>query len=255
MANVVIVGGAGYVGTRLHDLLPEAESVDPGILQGLCDRRGDVRNVSPHGDVVVWLASIHELREGDLEEDWRAVAEMLMVDGPLEWALEVVSRGGRFVYLSSTRAETAPERLYGRMKLRAERLLLEVGGDISIVRAGTVWGGLLPGRPNRVQTIINRLILEPGLEIFPGQESFYTTHLPRLVGELERSAHTRWRGLKTVTDSPEPINGALLRAGRRPRLFDLEKDLTNVEMVLAENTRHPMGLYAEYYNVGHCTEA
>lgn len=254
MSEIVLVGGAGYIGTRLQTLLnaqgQEFEVVDPGILNIFLRRQNaDALKIFPIGKTVVWLASIHELREGDLEEDWRVLAQSLMVSAPLAWAQHALGAGGKFIYVSSMRAETAPERLYGKMKLRAERKLLALSEDVTVVRPGTVWGGLAPGRPNRVHTLVNRLLLEPDLTIFPGQEPFYTTHMPRLVGELERLIRARRTGIMQCTDYTTPTNGALMKAGHRPRLFDMEAGLTDAPAILAEKTQHPMDLYAEYYNI------
>lgn len=257
--NVILVGGLGYLGSRLNVVLQGAkvsvDVVDPGILQGIPDSSSaalafsqDVLQMSvpsfTEDDVVVWLASIHEVPD-ESRLVWQDVAYELMVTVPLRWASAVGKAGGRFIYISSTRAATHTDRLYGWNKRRFE--ILTVAEDhVTVLRPGTIWGALSETLPNRTQTVINRMLTDATFQVEPHTEPFFTCHMYRIVGfikELIRfSSHVDSGLILAVVDTGCPVTGAILASGKRPPGYAAEPVPENLPV-----TEHPMKLYETYY--------
>lgn len=275
--NILLIGGAGYIGSRLSRAL-EARGhaisvIDPRILgaePGLpfpCEAY-DVREWTPgkepqgphakmrQPDVVIWLASIHDVGN-DRESDWEAIAYELMVKLPLEWAAATQKAGGRFIYFSSTRAGTHTNRLYGRMKRRFEQLAMSHERPPTIIRPGTVWGSLddSGALPNRVHTVVNRMLVQPDWRPEPLEESFFTCRYRTLehvvVDLVEKPDHAWGSTIVPVTDTILPITGKLLaEEGRAPvsgQVWELEKKHSPHLTDLGE---HPMRAYERYYLQG-----
>lgn len=250
--NVILVGGHGYLGSRVRVAL-EADGahplvVDPGILQKVDDCSQDVLKMPYHyheveGDVVVWLASIHEVPESS-RLVWQDIAYDLMVKTPMEWAAAVGTAGGRFIYISSTRAGTHPDGLYGWNKRRFE--LLTAGDDhVTVIRPGTIWGGLSETLPNRTQTVINKMLTSDWLPE-PLWEPFFTCHIDIIVNIIQAllvAPDHRDAGLiRTATDTFIPITGADLAGGWRPPGYAVEPVPDKIHPEC-----HPMELYEAYY--------
>jgi len=250
--NIILVGGAGYLGTRLNVALQSAgvsvEITDPGILQGTDDASQDVLKMPvpsfTAADVVVWLASIHEVPD-ESRLVWQDVAYRLMIETPLKWAAAVGEAGGRFIYISSTRAATHTNRLYGWNKRRFE--ILTVAEDhVTVLRPGTIWGNLSETLPNRTQTVINRMLTDGTFQVEPHTEPFFTCHMDRLliaiVELLPFSDHCNSGLIRAVTDTRLPITGKDLAGGWRPENYATEPVPANIPV-----TEHPMKLYEAYY--------
>lgn len=165
--KVTVVGGSGYIGTRLirhlteqgHEYLNVDVRPSPSsVVHGRGPETLDIRRWESLDMVrdlkypVVYLAGIHETPEEDRKR-WSGVAEELMVNTPHVLAVDLP-----LLYVSSTRVLTAkPHTLYSRMKEEGEKGVFMSGG--SVVRLGTVYGGLEGGLPNRTRTVPNHYIL------------------------------------------------------------------------------------------------
>ena len=201
----LLIGGAGYVGTRLWKALAadpqnEVEVIDLGLLwpehvHSYVEWR-DVRDEDPAQaldyDVVIWLATIHDTPESE-RAAWHNLTRQLMVDLPRDW--ERWAR--RFVYFSSMRAVTHPETLYGQRKLEFEARARE---STLIIRPGTVWGDFHPDMPNRLHTAVNRQLYFPDQHIEVPENRVF---LPRLVDATLECLENGTTGVVNAVD-PEP---------------------------------------------------
>jgi nucleoside-diphosphate-sugar epimerase len=216
MPDVYVVGGRGYIGSRLSESLRQSgytvEVIDPGYLvSDTPDESQDVTargfEVPGDGKPVVWCACIHRLPPGvqDTTGEWDEYADLLMHGCPAEW----VEAGHPLVYLSSMQVVTQRALdLYAEVKLDFERWALGRAG-VRVIRPGTVWGGLVsPGDPtNRVHTVVNRYLTTGEL---PDEKwRAYTTRITSLIQEIVDAVDRTQRGelpgdVLTVTDFHRP---------------------------------------------------
>lgn len=248
--KILLIGGAGYIGSRLRRALEmlnhDVAIVDPEILTGKPDPIEDVRELVPSqgelADVTVWLASIHDVSEDEAPE-WGRIAHELMVRLPQDWNTAVQARGKRFIYFSSMRAATHKNRLYGWMKALAESVLR----GATILRPGTVWGGLAPSLPNRTHTLLNRMLVQPQWRPEPHTDPFFTCNMKRVVHavtELIEEPRHAWSGLTIpLVDQKSPITGKQIVEGWRPQGWSKEMNRANTVLM----GKHPMELYRQYY--------
>ncbi|OGL82666.1 NAD-dependent dehydratase [Candidatus Uhrbacteria bacterium RIFCSPLOWO2_01_FULL_53_9] len=213
--NILLVGGAGYLGGALTDLLqetPHAVRVYDRLLYEESYRKnvpfvlGDVRDTAtlqPHldwADVVVWLAAL-------VGDGACALNEALTLEvnrDALQYAADHFD--GRMLFLSSCSVYGAmdgllheasalhPLSLYARTKLWGEEMLAKKNA-ISF-RLGTLYG--LSDRFARVRfdlvvnTLVMRAVLHKNIEVFGGAQ--FRPHLHVfdaarvLVNQLESSA-------------------------------------------------------------------
>jgi nucleoside-diphosphate-sugar epimerase len=157
--NILVVGGAGYVGGGLIDLLQDSDhnvTVYDNLLYEECYRRevpfvyGDVRDKGKllplilQADVVVWLAAM--VGDGACAVDPKLTNEV-NVDS-VRWLAQVCT--GRIIYMSTCSvyganqgtlteaSDTNPLSLYAETKLKTEKYLS--GGNALIFRLGTLFG-------------------------------------------------------------------------------------------------------------------
>lgn len=244
--NILLIGGAGYIGSRLSAALEELGHktiiLDANLLSGGGGQ--DVRTapveVAPY-DAIVWLASIHDM--SGQEEEWQSIAYQLMVSKPLEWATAAAAQYVPFLYFSSTRAGTHPDSQYGWNKARFESIRPR---GTTVVRPGTVWGMLDMELPNRTHTIVNRMIVDSAWMPSPGNQPFFTCAMrwliPRVVSLIVNPDHVMRGLILPVTDQERPITGAALAGGLRPAGFEAEPNPGITEL-----GEHPMELYERYY--------
>jgi len=171
MKDIAVVGGAGYIGQRLVPYLVgkghTVTVIDPCILHtpdfgpGVVFHQQGIRTALLDGlslpDTVIYLASFHDLPFWDKLDHvekvlWEAQARDLMVDIPVKLA----NMGKEVIYISSMRALTHPTTFYGNLKAIAERELFQ---KATIVRLGTVFGGLDTYKYNRTITVPNNLLV------------------------------------------------------------------------------------------------
>jgi nucleoside-diphosphate-sugar epimerase len=223
MNSILVVGGAGYIGSRLIARLKQA-----GHNVGLWDAdfygtvdavakandlqdvlKEDVRWIYEHEreacaflknfDLIIYLASPHDI---NLPADHRAVRRYYpAIMGECADLIRYMS-GLPLVYVSSMRALTHPSSTYGYYKKAAEQFFNKLRTG-AIVRFGTVWGGLSPHRhfPNRVVTVPNKYVLTGQL---PDEHwRAYTTHIDLAVGTLAGMARSEHLAtIENVCDNP-----------------------------------------------------
>lgn len=227
----VIVGGDGYIGSRLKRLFDPStvRVVDLDIYA-----RGKRQDIADFGAAdfsntcMIWLASFHREPDNHLDrEAWKEAYYQLMVRYPLWFA----SNCRRFVYASSMRALTDQESIYGRIKKLAEKDLTKY--NATILRFGTVWGGLDRKLPNRCNTAMNYAITRGK---FTGNHwTGHLTHMSKAIDALHVAAITagdRWTGATmNVMDRGELFEAEDIRAFLRKRgpndkmqtAFDIER--------------------------------
>ncbi len=257
MGAIITVGGSGYIGSRFVSDLGNPDNLvnyDAGVLCPVSNAViEDIRKVRipdfTSDTTVFWFAGIHDVTGWGSEEEWRPIMREVMVDAPRRWANEIAKCGGRFVYVSSMRAQTSLDSLYGQMKLSAEAELWR--SNIAILRLGTVWGDLREGWVNREHTVINRLLITPEEKIKPHTQPFYTTRMAVALRALRSCTFKHspyWGGVSPIVDSIVPITGAALARGERPEekwRFTRERGDTKIGI----SSPHPMKLYSKYYGV------
>lgn len=231
MSDVILVGGAGYIGSALQPELDKMkisyEVIDIGAY-GNVDNPQDVESVDPtifKGKVVVWLASFHTAPE-DADGEWWMSYGKLMVGGPIDAALEMnYEAGGRLIYVSSMRALTHPTNLYGRMKARAENGLASDPG-VRVLRFGTVYGIHDPAT-FRDETAVNHALYRG--EFTGDHWSAFVTALPDAVEALACAIEDALEGrvlgeVLNVTDLESPLTADDLRRNLNGRFYETEKE-------------------------------
>jgi len=214
--KVLIVGGAGYIGGAVVDLLLESSHeirVYDALLYEEVYRKpiafffGDVRNreaLWPHlawADAVIWLAALVGDGACALNTD---IAESINQEA-VEWMAGHFD--GRIIFLSTCSvygaqdkeldeaSPTNPLSVYASTKLRAERAL--AGKNAMIFRLGTIYGvGDLFSRI-RLDLVVNILVVRAfsvgKVKVFGGEQFRPLLHVKdaaqAVVNNLE-SAHT-----------------------------------------------------------------
>lgn len=211
--KVYVVGGDGYIGTRLCRLLREegwdVKSIDMGVYKNIpVTDKQDVLELEPAGDgaPVLWLATIHREPAGFLQmpeadqRKWVQAMERLMVDAPGDW----IRAGHPLIYPSSMQVVSPMgSSAYGWAKRLFEARWVGTVG-VQILRFGTVWGWL-DEEPARVETAINSALLGKRLT-----EDYvaYTSHIGRVLEALAYALCRNYLGtVENVTDSEDPVTG------------------------------------------------
>lgn len=232
----LLVGGNGYLGSRLREMLPSSETqvIDLNIYKNCKGgkRLEDLTYEHYKNAVVVWLASFH--REPDNLKDisqWAGAYDAVMRLFPSHAARYCK----RLIYLSSMRAISDSNSLYGSIKRNAEEVLLSQHDNISVLRFGTVWGGARPGKPFRPNTAINYSITR---EKFTGNHwSAHITHIDKALDSIHAHVTSAYRGddrfvntVSNILDLPRKINADEVRAllngtfgGELQRLYNNER--------------------------------
>jgi nucleoside-diphosphate-sugar epimerase len=243
--KLVLVGGAGYLGTRIGKELERSDIkfsvLDPCLLWPEDHRNSgwdiDLRDVTKvpqeefRGKTVVYLASLH--KHPDLK--WEPVMDRLMVTTPLSLLPYV----DRLIYISSMQTIHGEPSTYAAKKRRAEAQLFSSlhFQKVSVLRLGTLFGGLERGYPNRIHTVPNRYCIGRG--DIPADFSSYVTDVVQSVGNVVDLITYPYKGtVRNAITGAGPVDAprlkTLLTEYRRDDLPDLDD-------------RHPMEVMEEYY--------
>lgn len=209
--NVLVVGGAGYVGGITTDLLSAAGHRVTVFDNLLYEKRylkncnfiyGDIRDTDKllklykHFDEIIWLAAI--VGDGACAQN-PDLTKSVNVDS-LKYFLQSAKR--RLIYLSTCsvygaqdkildeKSQTKPLSLYAYTKLEAEKLVMEYNG--LIFRLGTLFGLGDNYSRIRLDLVVNFLVLR----------AFRDNHISVFGGE-------QWRPLLAVTDAANYLTEAV----------------------------------------------
>jgi len=245
--RVVVIGGSGYIGSRLIERLEKEGirylNIDPQILQGNEIRDRDVRSLDPRkiltgDDIVVWLASLHECPQED-NYRWGNIYHELMVRVPERWCY----LNNPFIYVSSMRA-LGGLTLYSYAKREAERRLVS-HSNVRIVRFGTVWGNLRTDMVNRIHTAPNQILLG---KVKHTNYPFYTTSMNRALHTLIYfviSFQQPAGEVLNIVDAGGPYTTEQLSSeSKTPFSWIIEKSRTPSDL---QEVAHPQKLYEGYY--------
>ena len=158
-----VIGGDGAIGSALEKSLrsrgvPAVFSTRRGVVDPMTqfpiDLRGDLTEVAiPECDVLILAAAMTRL--SDCRSDPEA-ARRVNVDAQVHLASRAARNGAFVVFLSTnqvfdgTRSHVAPEEppsprsSYGKLKAEAESKLLQLGGEVAVIRLTKVIGRHLP---------------------------------------------------------------------------------------------------------------
>jgi nucleoside-diphosphate-sugar epimerase len=254
MKTVYIIGGAGYIGSRVVDkMFEERDRWDPVVLDlglhGNCCDPWDVttgnKALAPDGlrtDIpILYLAGAHESPfwnrlSSDEKFQWQQVGRKIMIDAPLA----LVERGHPLVYVSSMRALTHPHTYYGNLKRQAEIALFQ---KARIIRIGTVYGSLRGSHgPKRTITVPNNYLLRGEL---PDEHwKAYITPMRKVVSEC----------LRGLEPEPREAYTTVVNAVAEDHPFDavqLERffDFRFVAADYPDKEEHPAYAFARHYNL------
>lgn len=221
MSNVLVVGGAGYIGGALTDRIREAGHevrvfdallYEEHYLKEVDFVRGNIlerESLRPHvewADIVVWLAAM----VGD---------GACALDPELTWAINVGSVhwlaenfGGRIVFMSTCSVYGAqddllteespvnPLSLYAQTKLEAEAALREVDGIV--FRLGTIYGLSDTYSRIRMDLVLNLLtvkaVLYGQISVFGGEQFRPLLHVRDLAEAVVPNLESDHRGIFNV---------------------------------------------------------
>jgi dTDP-4-dehydrorhamnose reductase len=159
--RLLLTGGCGYLGRELVRLAGEAG----------WDVRATRWRRAPNGSAEWVHADVRDAQAMQRAADGvDAVIHTAYVQGPGEWEVNVdgtaavaaAARGRRFVHVSSDvvfdgrhgrypeDAETAPVNSYGRSKAEAERMAMDIHGEVTVARTSLIYGGAEPGPQERL---------------------------------------------------------------------------------------------------------
>lgn len=218
MKNVLVVGGAGYVGGAITDVLRDQKynvRVYDNLLYEDSYRKdvdfvyGDVRDADrllPHlrwADTVVWLAAIVGDGACQLNPDLTVAVN----EEAVRWLAQ--NYDGRIIFMSTCSVYGAQEReldeesptnplsLYAATKLRAESFLKEK--NAMIFRLGTLFGvGDLHARI-RMDLVVNALTvkahIQGKLSVFGGEQFRPLLHVKDVAKAVVQNLRTPYTGV------------------------------------------------------------
>jgi len=218
MANVLVVGGAGYVGGAVTDLLMGGEHnvrVYDSLLYEEEYRKpvdfvfADVRDIAclkpqlQWADVVVWLAAI--VGDGACAADPELTAEVN--EGSVAWLARNFDR--RIIFISTCSVYGAadgildedsalnPLSLYARTKLNAEKHLAD--SPAVIFRLGTLFGVSDAHSRIRMDLVVNTLTAKAffhrRISVFGGDQYRPLLHVKDVADAIVTSLKTSYTGI------------------------------------------------------------
>jgi nucleoside-diphosphate-sugar epimerase len=220
VANVLVVGGAGYVGGWLTDRVQEAGHdvivydkllYEDTYLKQVELVRGDVldrealRGLLRWADVVVWLAAI-------VGDPACALDPQLTTATNIEAVRRLVEDfGGRILFPSSCSvygaqegvltedSSLAPLSLYAETKVRAEEILLGSGADTVVFRLGTLFGLGDSFSRLRADLVLNMLTIRAvttrRMSVFGGRQFRPLLHVRDVATAMVPNIESTTRGI------------------------------------------------------------
>lgn len=222
--NILIVGGAGYVGGYLTDLLIQ-EKYNVTVYDNLLyeDRflkdvnfiYGDIRDaqklskILDKNDVVIWLAGI--VGDGACAANPTLTQEINFTC--VKWLVDTYK--GKIIFPSTCSvyginnslidesAEPNPLSLYASSKLEAEQYIIDNHNDYLIFRLGTLFG--LSDRFSRIRLdlVVNVLTLKASrgekLTVFGGEQWRPLLHVKDVATAIEYGLYKEIKGLYNLS--------------------------------------------------------
>ena len=249
--KILIVGGAGYVGGHLTDLLA-AQGYPVAVYDNLTYEErymkaipfihGDVRErdkLEPlfnEYDAVIWLAAV----VGDEASSFDPLHTTEINRNSVEWLVEHCSK--KIIFMSTCSvygvndallhedSPTNPLSLYAQTKLEAEKIIRERAKDFLVFRLGTLYGVSDTHARLRLDLVVNRL-----------------TKKATLCEPLTVYGGGQWRPLLHVKDVAEAIMFGLEKDVRG--LYNLSAQNYRIRDITEEITRVIPGVSLDYHNL------
>ena len=276
MANVLIVGGAGYIGgwltdrtveagheVRVYDLLLYEDRYlkDVGFVAGdILDRERPAAELEP-ADVVVWLAALVGDPACALDSGLTRKINLESV----RWLCEVFD--GRIIFPSTCSvygaqedeldedSPTEPLSLYAETKLEAEAVLMEQRPESLVLRLATLAGMGDSYSRIRLDLVVNLLVtraLQVGvLQVFGGEQYRPLLHVRDVATAIVPHLDSEVAGIynlggenATILEVAERIV-ARIGAGEIVRIDSPFQDTRNYR-VSFERARSELGFEARY---------
>lgn len=194
--KILIVGGAGYVGGYLCDILEQTEDYDITVYDNLCYERmylkkinfvyGDIREkdkllpLLKESDIVIWLAAI--VGDGACAINPKLSKEIN--EDSVKWLVD--NYYGKIIFMSTCSvyginndlldedSKTSPLSVYAQTKLNAELYIRERAKNYLIFRLGTLYGIGDTYSRIRLDLVVNILtckaVLGETLKVFGGDQ-------------------------------------------------------------------------------------
>ncbi len=157
--RICIIGGDGAIGSALEKSLrargvvarssTRRELVDQ-MIQFSLDLRDDLNDVAiPECNVLILAAAMAKLADCRADPE---TARRVNVDAQVDLARRAITNGAFVVFLSTSQVfdgtsicmtpeeAPAPRSVYGRLKAEAEMQLLQLGGEVAVIRLSKVIG-------------------------------------------------------------------------------------------------------------------
>lgn len=217
MSNTLIVGGAGYIGGAVTDLLPQARVYDnllyePEYRKGNTFILGDIRDrkkLKEHlawADAVIWLAAI--VGDGACAHDPELTYELNTAS--VRWLSE--NFNGRIIFPSTCSVygaqdgildETSPTNplsVYASSKLQAEQYLKNK--NACIFRLGTVFGVSDQFSRVRLDLVVNTMTAkaytEGKLKVFGGEQYRPLIHVKDIAEHMVETIDSQIKGMSNL---------------------------------------------------------
>lgn len=238
--NILIVGGAGYIGGALTDLLPDAIVYDnllyeheyrkdrQFVLGDICDRK-KLKEYLDWADAVIWLAAI--VGDGACAHDPELTYEINTES--VKWLSE--NFDGRIIFPSTCsvygaqdglldeNSPTNPLSVYAASKLKAEEYLRDK--NAIIFRLGTVFGISDQFSRIRLDLVVNtmtaKVYTEGKLKVFGGEQYRPLIHVADIAENFEAALESDLTGIHNL-------------AGYNYRISELAEEVAKVTDCIIE---------------------
>jgi len=258
--NILITGGAGYLGGAVTDLLAGSSDHDILVYDSLVYERdyrkavpfiyGDIRDTNKMhkylewADVVIWLAALVGDQACALNKD---IAKEINTD-TIQWLIN--NFNGRIIFISSCsvygasntlldeKSEVNPLSHYAQTKLWAEEILSEYPNSL-IFRLGTLFGISDQFARIRADLVLNTLVMHASIynkiHIFGGRQYRPLIHVRDVARTIINSIKSNMTGIYNIHSNNVTIRelGDLIAT----YYHDLEMIITNTKFEDNRNYR------------------